>query len=55
MKMAKGKQAKLLPSRAAMNDLAKSDRTIVDYAKKTPMGLAVSTPAVIQNMRMKGR
>lgn len=55
MKMTKGKQARLLPGRGAMNDLAKSGRTIADYAKGTPLGLATPTPAVVQNLRLKGK
>lgn len=55
MKVSKGKQAKLLPARSAMNDIAKSGRTIADYAKATPLGLAVPNANIIQNLRLKGK
>lgn len=55
MKPTKGKQATLLPDRSAMNQLAKTGRTITDYAKSTPMTIGAATPAVVQNLRLKGK
>lgn len=48
--MKKGKQAKLLPNRGAMNTIAKSGRTINDYAKASPL-TAPSPPVLLQNWR----
>lgn len=50
MKLQKGKQSRLLPNRSAMNTIAKSGRTINDYAKVSP--LTAPGPAVMmQNWR----
>ncbi len=39
------KKTRLLPGRGALNDLGKSQRTITDYAKATP--ISEQTPAAI--------
>jgi len=48
--MKKGKQTRQLPSRGGLNDLGKSGRTIVDYAKATPSNPDEPTPTVMQNL-----
>lgn len=49
--MKKSKQARQLPNRGALNDLAKTGRTIVDYSKASPIKPDTVQPSVIQNLR----
>jgi hypothetical protein len=47
-----GKKSKLLPSRTAMNQLGKSQRTLLDYAKQVPTNPAdEKSPLLINLMR----
>lgn len=39
---------RMLPSRGGLNDLGKSQRTIVDYAKATPLTPVQPNPAEIR-------
>lgn len=45
------KTAKLLPTRSGLNALVKTDRTINDYAKASPVQPDKAEPSVIQNLR----
>jgi len=45
-----GKKTRQLPTRGGLNDLGKSGRTIVDYAKASPIKPAEQQPSVIQNL-----
>lgn len=42
-----------LPGRGALNDLAKSNRTIVDYAKAVPSNPITPNPASIRMLGVK--
>lgn len=53
MRITKGKQTRQLPTRGALNDVVKSDRSIADYAKVTPITPNEPTPTVIQNLQKK--
>ena len=53
MKARKGSKTRQLPSRGGLNDLAKTDRSILDYGKTTP--IAPVQPASILNMARKGK
>jgi hypothetical protein len=53
--MKKFKQAKQLPNRAALRELHKPERTIVDYAKSTPLTPEEAPPSIIQNLRKPPR
>jgi hypothetical protein len=48
--MKKAKQTRQLPTRGGLNDLGKSERTLADYAKSTPLDVAKPTPGVMQNL-----
>jgi hypothetical protein len=41
-----------LPSRSALNKLGKSERTISDYAKATPIKATDTTSPIVQMMRV---
>lgn len=43
---------RMLPSRGGLNDLGKSGRTIVDYAKATPTSPVQPNPAEIRVMQL---
>ena len=47
--MKKGKQTRILPTRGGLNDLGKTQRTILDYGKATP--IAAPTANIMQNLR----
>jgi hypothetical protein len=47
-KVSKGKPIRQLPNRGALNDLQASRRTIVDYAKATPIVPSEPNPAEIR-------
>jgi hypothetical protein len=49
----KGKKTRQLPTRGGLNDLDKSQRTIVDYSKASPLKPDEASPNVIQNLRKK--
>lgn len=55
MKPTKGKTATQLPDRSAMNHLANTGRTIIDYAKATPLAINAPVPAAVQNLRLKSK
>ena len=46
------KKATMLPDRAAMNQLAKSGRSIMDYSKLSPMNQPAA-PNMISNLAKK--
>ena len=51
------KKTRQLPTRGGLNDLAKSEHTISDYSKASPISPSEKTPTVMQalpNVR-KGR
>lgn len=43
---------RMLPTRGGLNDLGKSQRTIVDYAKATPTSPVQPNPAEIRVMQL---
>jgi hypothetical protein len=45
------KSTRPLPTRSGLNELGKTRRTIVDYAKKTPLRPQEPTASVVQVMR----
>lgn len=47
------KTAKKLPDRAAMNQLARSPRSLSDYSKVTPIRNDDPVPVVVQNLRKR--
>jgi hypothetical protein len=47
--MKQGKQSTILPSRSGLQALTKSEKTINDYSKATPV--TAETPNLIQNLR----
>jgi hypothetical protein len=49
--MRKGKQTRQLPTRGGLNDLDRSGRTIVDYAKATPVKPDRPAGNILQNLR----
>jgi hypothetical protein len=50
------KQTRPLPSRGGLNDLGKTQRTIVDYAKVTPGNVTTPNPAEIRVLQIpKGK
>jgi hypothetical protein len=51
----KYKQARQLPTRGGLNDLGKSQRTIIDYAKATKTLPAEAAPNILQNLRKGAR
>jgi hypothetical protein len=51
MKPKQGKPVRQLPTRGGLFDLGKSQRSIMDYSKATPVTAA--SPNVIQNLRKK--
>ena len=51
MKPIQSKPTQQLPARQAMDQLAKSQRSIIDYSKLTPMNPAQPTPNILQNLR----
>lgn len=53
VRVTKGKTTRQLPSRGALNDIVKSDRSISDYSKVTPIRPNEPTPTVIQNLQKK--
>jgi hypothetical protein len=53
MRKTKGKLTRQLPTRGALNDLGKSQKTIADYAKISPITPSEPTPTVIQNLSKK--
>lgn len=53
--MKKFKQARQLPTRGGLNDLGKSQRTIVDYSKATKTLPSVAAPNILQNLRKEAR
>jgi hypothetical protein len=53
MKMTK--QTRQLPGRGGLNDLGKSQRTIVDYSKATPITEQTPQPAVILKLAQRNR
>ena len=48
--MKKSKKSRQLPNRGGLNDLDKSERTITDYAKASPIKPDEPTPSVMQNL-----
>jgi len=48
--MKKSKKARQLPTRGGLNDLGKSERTINDYSKVSPINPSEPTPSVMQNL-----
>ena len=44
------KTSKMLPNRAAMNQLGKSNKSILDYAKATPLAPQQAGPNMIANL-----
>jgi hypothetical protein len=48
-----GKKTRQLPNRGGLKDLDKSQRTIGDYSKASPLTPSEPTPNVIQNLRKK--
>lgn len=51
MRPQKGKQSRLLPGRGGLNDLGKSQRTINDYSKATPITVTPN-PAEIRALQV---
>ena len=51
MKSLKSKQTRQFPSRGALLDLDKTQRTIADYGKLTPIKPMTVQPNVIENLR----
>jgi len=49
--MKPGKKTRSLPTRGGLNDLAKTQHTISDYSKASPMGSTEKTPTVMQALR----
>jgi len=45
-----GKKSRLLPTRGGLKDLDKGQRTIIDYAKASPISPTEQQPNVIQNL-----
>ena len=55
MRITKGKQARQLPNRGGLNDLAKTQRKITDYGKATPLEIGDNTPTALQVAMRKPR
>lgn len=54
--MKAGKKSRQLPSRSGLNQLDKTDRTINDYSKATPLNpTEVGTSTSILNLRGPGK
>ena len=51
--MKKGKKTRQLPTRGGLNDLSKSEKTITDYSKASPINPSEPTPGVMQNLAKK--
>jgi hypothetical protein len=49
------KKTRQLPGRGGLNDLGKSQRTIVDYSKASPITEATPQPAAILKLAQRGR
>jgi hypothetical protein len=49
--MKKFKQARQLPSRTGLQSLDKSQRSILDYAKATPIRPLEPSPNILQSLR----
>jgi len=47
-----GKTSRPLPGRGGLNDLGKSKRTIVDYAKATPVNPIEPNPAEVKVLEL---
>jgi hypothetical protein len=47
----KFKQATQLPTRSGLQALGKSQRTIIDYSKATPLRPTEPSPNILQNLR----
>jgi hypothetical protein len=45
-----GKKAKQLPMRGALKDLDKSQRTINDYSKLSPIKPMAASPSILQGL-----
>lgn len=55
MRVTKGKQARQLPTRGGLNDLAKTQRKITDYSKATPLDVGDNSPTALQVATHKRR
>lgn len=53
--MKQGKKAKQLPTREGLNQLQKSQRTITDYSKASPLTPDEPTSSIMQNLRKRGK
>jgi hypothetical protein len=49
-----GKQTRLLPGRGGLNDLAKTDMSLLDYSKASPLDAPEPNPATILNLAQQG-
>jgi len=53
--MKPSKQTRQLPGRGSLNDLGKSQRTVLDYSKASPITQREPSPAVILNLVRRGK
>jgi len=49
------KKSRKLPSRAALLDVARSEKRLSDYGKATPMSAALPSPSLVQMSRKPPR
>lgn len=49
-----GKKSALLPNKTSLNSLNRTQRTIVDYAKRVPTNPAVPDSPLLVNLMRKG-